>query len=126
IIESKGDPTLPVTLRNLEASVDARMVRAGNSESGVLKGQTFRITSSRIDGVITWLRRVAAAKREASIFDPKPARSTEFQIPKLHGAKSFEVVGIPLKEPGFYVVEIASEMLGAALIGKNSLMYVPT
>jgi alpha-2-macroglobulin len=126
IIESNGDPTLPVTLRNLEASVDAKMVRAGNSESGVLKGQTFRITSSRIDGVITWLRRVAAAKREASIFDPKPARSTEFQIPKLHGAKSFEVVGIPLKEPGFYVVEIASEMLGAALLGKNSLMYVPT
>lgn len=126
IIEAKGDPALPVTLRNLEASVDARMMQAGNTESGVLQGQTFRITSSRIDGVIQWLRRVNAAKRETSIFDPKPARMTGFTIPKPGGAKAFEVVGIPLKEPGFYVVEIVSEMLGAALIGKNSVMYVPT
>jgi uncharacterized protein YfaS (alpha-2-macroglobulin family) len=126
IIEAKGDPALPVTLRNLEASVDAKMVRAGNAESGVLQGQTFRITSTRIDGVIQWLRRVNAAKRETSIFDPKPARMSGFTIPKPHGAKAFEVVGIPLKEPGFYVVEIASEPLGAALIGKNSVMYVPT
>ncbi len=126
IIEAQGDAALPVTLRNLEASVDAKMLRAGNRESGVIKGQTFRITSTRIDGVITWLRRVASAKRETSIFDPRPARTTGFTIPKPQGAKAFEVVGIPLKEPGFYVVEIASEMLGAALIGKNSTLYVPT
>ena len=32
------------------------------------------------------------------------------------GARAFEVVGIPLKQPGFYVVELASPKLGAALL----------
>ncbi len=76
--------------------------------------------------MISWLRRVGGAKREASVFGAKSPQIKTFTIPKIQGPKSFEVVGIPLKEPGFYVVEIASEMLGAALIGKGSVMYVPT
>jgi len=126
ILESKADPALPVTLRNLEANVDAKMTQAGKPENDALKGQSYRISSEKIGEMIAWLRRVAEAKREYSVFGSKPPQTREFKIPKLQGAKAFEVVGIPLKEPGFYVVEIASEMLGAALIGKDSLMYVPT
>ena len=37
-----------------------------------------------------------------------------------------EVVGIPLAGPGFYVVELQSPRLGAALLGKPQPMYVPT
>ncbi len=49
-------------------------------------------------------------------------------IPKSSDAspRPFEVVGIPLPEPGFHVVEIASPMLGAALLGKSAPMYVRT
>ena len=36
-----------------------------------------------------------------------------------------EVVGIPLKDPGFYLVEIESARLGASLLGKPKPMYVP-
>jgi uncharacterized protein YfaS (alpha-2-macroglobulin family) len=36
-----------------------------------------------------------------------------------------EVIGIPLAGPGFYVVELASPRLGAALLGKPQPMYVP-
>ncbi|KXU92645.1 alpha-2-macroglobulin [Caballeronia megalochromosomata] len=40
--------------------------------------------------------------------------------------RPFEVVGIPLTKPGFYVVELASPALGASLLGKNQAMYVRT
>jgi uncharacterized protein YfaS (alpha-2-macroglobulin family) len=40
--------------------------------------------------------------------------------------RPFEVVGIPLPKPGFYVVEMASPALGASLLGKPQSMYVRT
>ena len=57
-----------------------------------------------------------------------PARNgaKTFDLPKPGGAKAFEVMGIPLKEPGFYIVEINSAKLGAVLLGGNQRMYVPT
>ena len=38
--------------------------------------------------------------------------------------KDFEVVGIPLKAPGFYVVELNSPVLGQTLLGRNVPRYV--
>jgi len=40
--------------------------------------------------------------------------------------RPFEVVGIPLTKPGFYVVELNSPALGASLLGKPQAMYVRT
>src|SRR5580698_5579552 len=40
--------------------------------------------------------------------------------------RPFEVVGIPLPKPGFYVVEMSSPALGASLLGKPQSMYVRT
>ena len=40
--------------------------------------------------------------------------------------RPFEVVGIPLTKPGFYVVELASPALGASLMSKHQAMYVRT
>lgn len=40
--------------------------------------------------------------------------------------RPFEVVGIPLAKPGFYVVELASPALGSSLLGKPQTMYVRT
>ncbi|MDR5793227.1 MG2 domain-containing protein [Caballeronia sp. LZ008] len=40
--------------------------------------------------------------------------------------RPFEVVGIPLTKPGFYVVELSSPALGASLLDKNQAMYVRT
>src|SRR5262249_22016600 len=37
-----------------------------------------------------------------------------------------EVIGIPLREPGLYIVELASARLGAALLGMPDPLYVPT
>jgi uncharacterized protein YfaS (alpha-2-macroglobulin family) len=40
--------------------------------------------------------------------------------------RPFEVVGIPVAKPGFYVIELASPALGASLLGKKAPMYVRT
>ena len=47
-------------------------------------------------------------------------------MPKPLGEKAFEVIGIPLKQPGFYVVELSSPRLGASLLGDNRTRYVAT
>lgn len=66
---------------------------------------------------------------EQSVFDtpllenkslPEP-----FAVPRPGSGKAFEVVGIPLPKPGLYVVELASDRLGAHLHGESRPYYVP-
>ncbi|WP_414694440.1 alpha-2-macroglobulin family protein [Paraburkholderia sp.] len=40
--------------------------------------------------------------------------------------RPFEVVGVPVAKPGFYVIELASPRLGASLLGRSLPMYVRT
>ncbi|MCL4657783.1 MG2 domain-containing protein [Burkholderia multivorans] len=40
--------------------------------------------------------------------------------------RPFEVVGVPIDKPGFYVLELASPALGRSLLAKPSTMYVRT
>lgn len=40
--------------------------------------------------------------------------------------RPFEVVGVPIAKPGFYVIELSSPALGASLLGKKAPMYVRT
>jgi uncharacterized protein YfaS (alpha-2-macroglobulin family) len=48
-------------------------------------------------------------------------------LPKIaDGKRPFEVVGLPLAEPGYHVVEVESLMLGQALLERNAPMYVRT
>src|SRR5690606_35435475 len=67
----------------------------------------------------------------ASIFaSPAPAASEvqprEFTLPKPLAASETEVVGIPLSMPGLHLIEIESPLLGAALLGEEASMFVPT
>ena len=47
-------------------------------------------------------------------------------MPKPNGPNAFEVMGIPLKRPGLYIVELKSTRLGTVLLGAPKPMYVPT
>ncbi|MFH0976156.1 MAG: MG2 domain-containing protein [Spirochaetota bacterium] len=126
ILEMKADPVLPVTLRNLEPEVKGQMLRVGTGKgaSGSITGKIFNVGSEE-GNIQDWLRRVGAAERESSVFvNDKTAK--DFKLPKPLGAEAFEVVGIPIKEPGLYIVELESEILGASLLGKQAPMYVPT
>ena len=154
IIEAKGDRLLPVTVRNIEAGIINRRLsvregavqevprtheeaedagaqaetgdRGGKApESGITQKLTGRIiTLNREEAMMEWLRRVAAAKRETSIF--KGSGGKTMVLPKPGGVRAFEVVGIPLAGNGLHIVEIESRLLGERLLGKQAPLYVPT
>ncbi|MCL5024704.1 MAG: MG2 domain-containing protein [Nitrospirae bacterium] len=126
IIELGGEPVLPVTLRNLEPGVEAKMISVeGKGTAPVtLKGRIYKQSRGEEEKVIEWLRRIASAERKTSVFRKDDAAKT-FSVPKPGGRKAFEVVGIPLHGPGFYAVEIESRILGASLLGEQAPLYVP-
>ncbi len=135
IVES-ADPVLPVTVRNLEAEIRGAKLKLDattGAQAGLsglvtrLEARLFRIDNPDPKTILSWLRRVAEAKRAQSVFaSDGDAGQRAFEIPKPNGAKAFEVMGIPLKTHGLFVVELESEHLGAALLGEPKPMYVPT
>jgi hypothetical protein len=128
IIEAHGDRLLPVTVRNVEAPLAGRMHTTGAA---------MRLDAGRTADVLAWLRKVAGPHRglnpgpqagkqlDVSIFKgAKPETLERFTLPRAHGRRAFEVIGIPLHRPGFYAVELQSPRLGAALNGKRRTAYV--
>jgi uncharacterized protein YfaS (alpha-2-macroglobulin family) len=130
ILERYADPALPVTLRNVEPTVLVRMLGIPSGPAGAgewMKGKVFRVRPGRAAEILPWLRRLASAERQTSMLGSLPAGAPvkTFGLPKPLGSEPMEVVGIPLREPGFYLVEIESARLGAALLGKPAPMFVP-
>lgn len=134
ILELNGEPVLPVTVRNLEAQIKTVMSRAEPAAAEGRPGQTLpgnvlRVPGGEINQIRFWLERVTNSWQyvEKSVFGGVAVGNlTRLAIPKPNGPSAFEVIGIPLKQPGFYVVELQSEALGAALLGKKAPMYVQT
>jgi len=136
IIE-QADPILPVTVRNLEPELHGEKFEvqggAGNSGSRLydilsrIEATCWRVPPPSTATLLNWLRKVAEAPRDRSVFGAAPREGAKtFTIPKPHGAKAFEVVGLPLNSPGLYIVELSSVKLGSVLLGGNQKMYVPT
>jgi uncharacterized protein YfaS (alpha-2-macroglobulin family) len=133
ILEASEGGVLPVTMRGVEAGL-------GMAVNGIASG------TARIDGddraIADWLRRVDKAQdndfREEGPEDHKvtvnhtgetpllgaEAKATRSRLALPAGGRAFEVVGIPLKQPGFYVVELASPVLGRVLLGRPATRYV--
>ena len=67
------------------------------------------------------------ATRELSLLN-KDNAARRLELPQLVGGdpRPFEVVGIPLAEPGYHVVEIESARLGESLLDKKAPMFVRT
>ena len=137
IIELNADATLPVTLRRVEADLLARGV-----DGKALPGKVANLKVDGDKGVIAWLTRLnryherwgdtsgkTPDTRAIGLLAKEPGVKT-LNLPALSDAKDgerpFEVVGIPLKDPGFYVIELESQKLGASLLGKPAPMYVRT
>jgi uncharacterized protein YfaS (alpha-2-macroglobulin family) len=140
ILEASAGAVLPVTVRNVEPQLAGRRA-ALLLEHGV-PGQTLRVGRDR--DIANWLRRVetAMARRgdwieahgdvpggwreltgSASVFGESDATS-DLTVPVAANGRAFEVIGIPLPERGFYVVELASPRLGQALLDENRPRYV--
>jgi uncharacterized protein YfaS (alpha-2-macroglobulin family) len=166
ILESREGGVLPVTLRNLEPEVAAKLQRVGSAADAAtgIPGLSLRLADDDAE-IARWIRRVETAMRyrservraaegqdeasearsepqaseghwvwkertgSTSVFEDAPPGSGEtrsFTVPKPGGAREFEVVGIPLGDPGLYVVELASPRLGAALLESDGPRYVAT
>ncbi len=132
ILETSQGGVLPVTVRAVEPSL-GQAVKA-------IPGGTARIDAS--DGKIAeWVHKVAKAQnddyREETVGGAKVTvnhtgdtallprgMATPMRLSLPGGGKQFEVIGIPLTKPGFYVVELASPILGQALLGRKATRYV--
>ncbi len=151
VIEAKEGALLPVTVRNIEEEIKAWLTKEddgapsqkqqytkdgkGAKESGAgtekatveqtVKGGIHRVSRDSDEAIMEWLFKLDSVPRERSVFTGRQ-RGEPFTITKPGGSKEFEVIGIPLKDPGFYVVEIESLMLGRRLLDKPAPVYVPT
>ena len=145
-------PLLPVTVRNIEAELKNRLLTVeGDAEEDVhvtpdpaarpgghaetapggapaltqqVTGRVRTVSLTEEQRVIHWLRNVAAATREKSLFAGQAAAKA-FSLPAPGGGKAFEVIGIPLEKPGFHVVELESRILGRHLLARPAPLYVP-
>ncbi|HEU0045337.1 alpha-2-macroglobulin family protein [Sphingomonas sp.] len=136
ILEATQGGVLPVTVRNVEPALRGRNL--------AVPGRTLRVDGS--DGkVAEWLR--AVTKSEETNYEDVTNKAGEvvrqinhtgdtsilpagegagMQVPLPGKGRDFEVVGIPLQRPGFYVVELASPRLGRALLGRDAPRHVAT
>lgn len=125
IIELKEGGVLPVTIRDLDAPLPIK----------TLGGKAKKIEDEA--EILHWMDRARQSQRgrwnEDTYIQPgresifaQGETAVPFELPRYEGGKTFEVVGIPLKEPGFHVIEIASPKLGQALLGEARPRYVDT
>ncbi|HEX9963472.1 MAG TPA: MG2 domain-containing protein [Allosphingosinicella sp.] len=133
ILEAREGGVLPVTVRGVEPEL----------EQGItgIAGMAARIESDDA-GIADWVRRVHEAQQddirdEGTEEHPRQVNytGTKALLAGAEGAsrmklalpgkgKEFEVVGVPLVKPGFYVVELASPTLGRVLLGRPATRYV--
>jgi uncharacterized protein YfaS (alpha-2-macroglobulin family) len=141
ILEAQEGGVLPVTLRNVEADIGA--------QQDELPARMLKVTTEPA-AIVGWLQRVAEANQTSGDWtsadesgDEEPRSvwrettgtrsvfnaadpTTAFALRKPAGQKPAEVIGIPLQEPGLYVVEIGSRLLGQSLLGRDDLRFVST
>ncbi|MDF9392051.1 MULTISPECIES: alpha-2-macroglobulin family protein [Methylococcus] len=141
LLELKEGGILPVTVRHIENPVTGQRLASGDP---AISGKMKRVALGDQD-IAAWIRKVkkAAERRGESV--PLPNGKTEwkeltgtesvfadtpraeaFELPRAEVQKEFEVLGIPLESAGFYIVELASPRLGAALLGQDRPRYVAT
>lgn len=122
ILELKADPVLPVTIRNIENPM--------NLKQFTIDAKSFSLSSkSQVSELLSWYLKVTKKEyqyenRNTPVLPEE--YGTKIQMPKPLGEREIEVIGIPLKKPGFYVVEIASPRLGQALTGTGPMYVVST
>ena len=144
VLPNDEKPMLPVTVRNVEPILPGQVasVRNAPAKSAPIPGQVVQVKRGEEMQIIGWLRRLASANRIQREYDDKTDKwivkrngyassmfraadaTSKISVPKPGGSKAFEVVGIPLPQAGFYVVELASPKLGAALLGEPKPFYV--
>lgn len=129
ILEWKADPALPLTVRNVEKSLAGRQAAVTGDAPKGLPARMLRVQSPK--DILYWMKRLDAGEARwteqgyvsQSVFGSGDA-TTALTVPRPGSEKDFEVIGIPLKDPGFHVVEVVSPRLGQALLKDGKPYHV--
>ncbi|MGQ3170636.1 MAG: alpha-2-macroglobulin family protein [Methylophilus sp.] len=150
ILEQHAQPALPVSVRNVEATLTGVQLQSAPSAEMAAKTSRGMLGRLALDDDATlaeWFFRVTRHPYDNQLdrqFEQQHKRypregeipllmdtannvgftTSPLQLPRAHGDKTFELIGVPLKKPGFYVVEFASDRLGATLHGEQKPYYV--
>lgn len=117
LLEANADPALPVSLRNVEKQIP--------SVQKTILGKTFNISGANKEAeVIDWYLKVLKKSDDYDLRGTPLLTTNEgekIEIKKPMEQRDFEVLGIPLKKPGFYVVELESPKLGEFLLSTGTM-----
>ncbi|MBI5256955.1 MAG: alpha-2-macroglobulin [Burkholderiales bacterium] len=118
IIESGPQAMLPITLRHVQAELRTgavRIKRVNEADWLAWMGKLARAQDNEWES-----RKSALLAREPDV--------KRLDLPQLQGGdpRPFEVVGIPLAEPGYHVIEVESNVLGERLLATKAPMFVRT
>ena len=126
IVEWGPEAMLPVTLRHVQSDLKP-------GAPNVQTAGAVRIRRIEPNDWLQWMGRLnelhsREMKSRAQPLLAKDAAARKLDLPALSGPETrpFEVIGIPLAEPGYHVVEIESRLLGERLLAQPAPMYVRT
>lgn len=145
ILESHAQPALPVSVRNIASMAPGQgqlvqpqaahgvMARLDTDDDAVLADWFRRVTRHPAyeegGAADRFLKQHERYPREGELpllmgqDNPPELHMAPLSLPAVHG-KALELIGIPLKKPGYYMVEFASDRLGAALHAEQKPYYV--
>ncbi|MBL0087293.1 MAG: alpha-2-macroglobulin [Ideonella sp.] len=125
IIEWGPDAMMPVTLRHVQ--VDLKPGATPPAQGAV------RLQRIEPKDWLKWMGELDRLQGKEMVSRAQPLLARNAALPKLdlpqlagNEPRPFEVVGIPLHEPGYHVIEIESRLLGTRLLDKPAPMYVRT
>ena len=141
ILELNAQPTLPVSVRNVEATLKGVQAKVSGAAASSGEGKLARIDTGSDASIANWLNKVFTPPHEVDgdgdtnqpregdtplLFGKKDAdvKTSPLTLPGATGPRPLELMGIPLPAPGFYIVEFASKRLGQALLNANKPYYV--
>jgi hypothetical protein len=124
--DASNPALLPMTLRHVQADL------AGASTGG--KVAVLRLDASVPDEtLLRWVARLQRDHNEQTKTRDKPMLAAEpgvqrAELPQLKTTtpRATEVIGIPLPQRGYHVVEVESRILGQALLASRAPMYART
>jgi len=116
--EPSGPAVVPITMRHVQAEWQQPglvLAKKFSSDSEVLQAYA-RVQKASND---EWKTRKVPMLSQSD-------GAKALQLPKLTSTGPTEVIGIPLDQPGYQVIELGSQRLGSSLLEKGGPMYVRT
>lgn len=127
IVEAGPEAMMPLTLRHVQADL------AAASTGGAVRRKHFDARTSDAE-LLHWLLRLRKDHDEQRKSRAKPMLANEpgvvkSELPQLAGPAApaaTEVIGVPLAQRGYHVIEVESRVLGESLLAQRAPMYART